>query len=66
MNCPKCDEGYLIQGDIDCRQEWHEEEYYCDNEECGEEFTLRTDYGIQSNRIVSQTLTDSEGVEYDF
>jgi cytochrome c-type biogenesis protein CcmH/NrfF len=64
MMCPKdgC-HGNLKQDDVDQRQEWVTESLHCPV--CKEEFTLRTDYEIQSTKVKSQTMTDSEGKTYE-
>jgi len=60
MNCTKenCCGSLLPQGS-DCRQEWTEEYLTC--EECGAEYTIRTDFKTQSHLIHSQVLYNESG-----
>lgn len=52
---PKCNsDKYLKLNGSDCRQEWTEEFYICSI--CGETYTLRTNYGIQSSIVKEQFL----------
>ena len=60
MNCTKNEcSGQLLSDNSDFRQEWSEEYYSC--EKCGAEYTLRTEYKIQSNIIDTQVLYDENG-----
>lgn len=59
--CPKGCQDYLKEDSVDSRQEWTAISFHCPR--CKEEFEYREDYAIQSSRIVSQTLTDSNGKE---
>lgn len=56
MLCNMCS-GTLITEEIDSRQEWTEEYLVC--EDCGREFTLRTEYS-QAGLITSQELWDQD------
>lgn len=52
--CDIC--GETLQGpEVDSRQEWVEEQYHCEN--CGVDFTKRTDFHIQSNIPASIRMT---------
>lgn len=61
ISCPNGCGCYLRHDEVDSRGEWVEIEMSCPH--CEETFCYREDYAIQSKRVVSQTLTDSEGKE---
>ncbi len=60
MECPECNEELILQN-TDSRQEWCEEEYYCDG--CDKTFTRRMEFKTQSSLIESDTLYDEDSKE---